>query len=77
MNTVVTIDDDESADVSTGITVGEMTKSKQQQKSSKDKNVDRILTKVKGEAIDNRQSIALEEGMRLMDYADRIRKKLT
>ena len=48
MNTVVTIDDDESADVSTGITVGEMTKSKQQQKSSKDKNVDQISTKVKG-----------------------------
>ena len=46
------------------------------QKSSKDKNVDRILTKDKDEATKKRHSTALEEG-RLMNYADRISKKLT
>ena len=62
MNTVITIDEDESVDVSTKITIDDLTKPKQRQKSSKDKNVDRILTKVK---------------RKLMDYADRISKKLT
>ena len=44
---------------------------------SKDKNVDQILTKVKGGASKKRQSKALEEGVRLMDYANRISNNLT
>ena len=43
--------------------IDKMTKPKQRQKLSKDKNVDRILTKVKGEASKNRQSTALQEGV--------------
>ena len=65
-NTVITIDKDESIDLLIKITIDKMTKPKQQQKSSKDKNVDQILTKVKGEANKNRHSTALEEGVRLM-----------
>ena len=60
MNTVIKIDEDESVDVSTEITIDEMTKPKQRRKSSKDKNVDQILTKVNGEASKKSQSTALE-----------------
>ena len=77
MNTVITIDEDESVDVLTEITIERITKPKLRQKYIKDKNVDQILTKIKGEASKKRQSTALEEGVRLMDYADRIIKKLT
>ena len=37
INTVIKIDEDESVDVSTKITIDEMTKPKQQRKSRKDK----------------------------------------
>ena len=47
MNTVITIDEDESVYLLTEITIDEMTKPKQGWQSSKDKNVDLILTKVK------------------------------
>ena len=50
INTVITIDEEDSVDVSTKTTIDEMTKPKQRRKPSKDKNVDQILTKVKGEA---------------------------
>ena len=60
MNTVITIDEDESVDVSTEITIDEMKKTKQRRKSSKDKNLDRTITKVKGEASKKIQSTALE-----------------
>ena len=76
MNKVITIDEDEIVDASTEMTIDEMTKPKQRQKLSNDKNVDRILDKVQGEASKKRQSTALEEGVRLMEYADRISKKL-
>ena len=66
MNTVITIDEDDSVYVLTEITIDEMTKPKQRQKLSNDKNVDRILDKVQGEASKKRQSTALEEGVRLM-----------
>ena len=59
----------------TEITIDEMTKPKQRRKPSKDKNVDQIITKVKGEASKKRQSTALEEGVRLMEYADRFSNK--
>ena len=59
MNTVITIDEDESVYVWTEITIHEMTKPKQRWKSSKDKNVDWIITKVKGEESKKRQSTAL------------------
>ena len=77
MNKVITIDEDKGVCVSNEITIDKMTKPKQKQNSSKDKNLDRILTKVKGEASQKRQSAALEESVRLMDFADRISKKLT
>jgi len=70
------IDEDESVDVSTEITIDEMPKLKQRRKSSRDKNVDRIITKAKDKATKKRHSTALEEGVRLMNYADRISKKL-
>ena len=57
---MITVDEDESVDVLTKIWIDEMTKPKQQQKSSKDKNVDQIRTKVKGGLIRKRLSIALE-----------------
>ena len=76
MNTVITIDEDDSVYVLTEITIDEMTKPKQQQNPSKDNNVDQLLTKFNGEESKKRQSIALEEGVRLMDYAARISKKL-
>ena len=57
---MITVDEDESVDVLTKIWIDEMTKPKQQQKSSKDKNVDQISTKVKGGVIRKRLSIALE-----------------
>ena len=66
MNTVITIDEGKSVYVSTKITIDKMTKPKKRRKLSKDKNVDQILTKVKGEAIMKRQSTALEEGVILM-----------
>ena len=77
MKTVTTINEGESVDLSTEITIDEMTKPKQRKKSSNDNDVDQILTKVKGEASKKRKSTALEEGVRLMDYAESIRKKLT
>ena len=77
MNIVITIDEDKSVDASTKFMIDEMTKLKQWRKSSKDKNVDRILTKFKGEASKKRQSIFLEECMIIMDYSYRIRNKLT
>ena len=48
MNTVIMIEEDEIVDVLTKIMIDKMTKPKQRQKSSKDKNVDQIPTKVKG-----------------------------
>ena len=77
MNTVITIDEDESVDASTEITIDEIKKPKQRQNSSKDKNVDQILTKCKGGISKKRKSKSLENDVRLMDYADRISKKLT
>ena len=59
MNTMITIYEDKSVDVSTKIAIDEMTKLKQWQKSSKDKNVEKNLTKVKGELIKKRQITAL------------------
>ena len=55
MKTVITIDEYDIVDVSIKITIDEMTKPKQRKKLSKDKNVDQILTKVKGEASKKRQ----------------------
>ena len=75
MNTVITIDEDESVDILTEITIDKMIKPKQRQKLSKDENVDQILTKIKGEASKKRNSTALEEGVRLMEYADRFSNK--
>ena len=77
MNTVITIDEDKSVDVSTEITIGKMMKPKQRQKLSKGKNVYRILTKVKGELSKKRQITELEEGVILMEYADSISNNLT
>ena len=77
MNIVITIDDDESVDVCTEIRIKEILKPKQRKKLIKDKNIDRILTKVKGETSKKRQRTALDEGVRLVGYADRISKKLT
>ena len=77
MNTEIKITVDESVDVSIKITIDEMTKPKQRQKSSKDNNVEQIITKFKGESSKKRQITALEEVVRLMDYANRISKKLT
>ena len=59
MNTMITIYEDKSVYVSTKIVIDEMTKLKQWQKSSKDNNVERILTKVKWGSIKKRQSTAL------------------
>ena len=58
-NTVITIDKDEGVDVSTEITIDEMPKPKQRRKSSKDKNIDRILNKDMDEAGKKRHSTAL------------------
>ena len=73
---MITIDENESVYVLTEIMIDEMTKPKQRRKSRKDKNVDQIITKFKGEASKKRQSVALEEGVRLMNYAYMIIKKL-
>ena len=59
MNIVIMIDEDKSVDVSTKIMIDKMTKPKQRQKLSKYKNVDQIITKVKGEASKKRKSTAL------------------
>ena len=48
MNTVITIDEDKSVDVSNEIMIGKITKPKQWQKLSKNKNLYQISTKVKG-----------------------------
>ena len=77
MNTVIMIDEEDSVYVSTEITIDIMTKPKQQKKSSKDNNVDRILTIFKGVASKKRYSIALQDDVRLIGYADGISKKLT
>ena len=77
MKPVIMVDDDKSVDVSIEIMIDEMTKLKQRQNLSKDNNVNRIITKVKGEASKKRQSTALEEGVRLMGYADSISKNMT
>ena len=45
MDTMITIDEDKSVDASTENTIDKITKPKQRQKLSKDKNVDQILTK--------------------------------
>ena len=50
MNKVITIDEDKGVCVSKEVTIDKMTKPKQKLNSSKDKNLDQILTKVKGEA---------------------------
>ena len=76
MKPVIMVDDNKSVDVSIEIMIDEMTKLKQRQNLSKDNNVNRIITKVKGEASKKRQSTALEEGVRLMENADRISKNL-
>ena len=54
-----------------------MMKPKQRQNLIKDKNLDRIITKVKGEAIKKSKSTSIEEVVILMDYVDRISKNLT